>query len=130
VVKTGQSIRFSYDYVNSTDKTQRVLLERQLLSPKGKVVTKAAGQRVVKSGAQFEVKVTQPISPKLAPGAYTVVVRIKDAKTKELLDENSFQIIVEKPAPKSKKAAVKKPAPKVKKPAAKSTPKPVPGKKK
>ncbi len=69
---------------------------RQLINAKGKVAASAAVLKNLKAGQDFKADIKEAMSKALKPGDYTVKIKVINAKTGKLLDENSFPIVVEK----------------------------------
>lgn len=95
----GQTLGFAYKYANTGSKKITIKIVRQLLNAKGKAVASVAAFKTVKAGAVFSASIKEKLSAKLAVGTYTERIRVYDGNNK-LLDENSFQIKVEKPKSK------------------------------
>lgn len=91
----GATMKFDYQYQNG-DKAMKIKVVRQLLNSKGKGVAKSMATRVLKPNAIFKANVKEMLSKKLAPGQYTERMRVYNAKTNKLIDENSFSISIEK----------------------------------
>lgn len=91
----GAALKFSYAYKNTTAKTVKVRVTRQLLDSKGKAVKTASAYKTLKKGASFTGKINEALPRNLRPGLYTERVRILDVKGK-VLEENSFKIQMEK----------------------------------
>ncbi len=109
VYKPNSTLKYTYSYKNETTKTAKVKVVRQVLDANGKAVAKATGSTSIAKGKTFKTNVTNVLNSKLADGTYTVKVQIMDFKTGKLLEENSFDIAVKKPAPVVKKPVVKAP---------------------
>ncbi len=109
VYKPNTTLKYTYSYKNEATKTAKVKVLRQVLDINGKVVAKATGSVSIAKGKTFKTNVTNVLNSKLADGTYTVKVQIMDFKTGIVLEENSFDITVKKPAPVVKKPVVKAP---------------------
>jgi len=107
-------LKYTYSYKNESTKTAKVKVVRQVLDSKGKVVAKATGSVSIAKGKTFKTNVTNVLNSKLADRVYTVKVQLMDFKTGKLLEENSFDVNVKKPAPVVKKPVVKAPVAKKK----------------
>ena len=92
----GEKLKFRYEYENTNETTVRVKIVRQLLNSKGKIMKQSTGSTTLKSGAVFVRDVSEVVDNRLAPGEYVVSVKMLDVKTNKVIDENSFEIVVEK----------------------------------
>ncbi len=92
----GETLKFSYQYKNEGNKNLQVKIVRQLINAKGKVAASAAVLKNLKAGQDFKADIKEAMSKALKPGDYTVKIKVINAKTGKLLDENSFPIVVEK----------------------------------
>ncbi len=91
----GAALKFSYQYVNNGAKTVLVKILRQLVNSKGKAVITAQALKSLKAGATFKGDVNQKLDAKLPAGDYVSKVKILDAKTNKVLDENSFLVQIQ-----------------------------------
>jgi len=96
----GSKLQFTYRYKNTTKKTMKFRVLRQVVDKDGKAVINRPGAIVLKPGEVFKRVVTEVLPPKLAAGTYTSRIQLFDSKTKALVDENSFAIKVEAKAAK------------------------------
>ena len=120
----GQPVKFSYTYQNTTKKSVKVNVVRELIDAKGKIVRSVTGRVTVKSTGSYRRPVVEAATNKLLPGKYTESVKIIDPKTKQVLGYGTFSFtVVEKPKP-AVKVKQAKPAVKVKqaKPSVKKSP--------
>ncbi|MBI5022879.1 MAG: carboxypeptidase regulatory-like domain-containing protein [Candidatus Magasanikbacteria bacterium] len=92
----GDILKFSYEYQNDSAKAVSIKIVRQLLNSKGKVVSTASAVKTIKTGKSFQADISEAVNKKLTAGEYIVKVKILNAKTGKLIDENSFNIQVEK----------------------------------
>jgi len=90
----GASLKFNYGYANETNKSVKIKIVRQLLNSKNRVVRSMTSYKVIKAGATFEGKVNESFAKSLSAGEYTEKISIYIGNKK--VDENSFQITVEK----------------------------------
>ena len=90
-------VYYVYQYKNTTAKTQKIKIVRQVLDVKNKAVHTADGTRVINSGKSFKFNASSLLIKSLRDGIYTVKIKILDAKTNKVLDENGFNITVKKP---------------------------------
>lgn len=95
----NSNVYYTYQYTNTTDKTQKIKIVRQVLDAKNKVMHGASGTRVLKSEKSFKFNASSLLIKTLKNGDYTIKIKILDAKTNKVLDENGFNITVKKPAP-------------------------------
>ncbi len=98
VYKPGEAVKFKYTYKNDSDVTQKIKVTRQLVNVNGKILSTSKGSATLKKGKAFSSTPSQALSSKLVNGVYTVVVKILDSKN-NVLEANSFEIIVQKPLP-------------------------------
>ena len=96
---SNSKINYTYQYTNSTDKTLKTKIVRQMLDVKNKVVNSISGARVINSGKVFKFNVSSLLIKTLKDGVYTIKIKVLDAKTGKVLDENGFNITVKKPVP-------------------------------
>ncbi|MBI5732316.1 MAG: hypothetical protein HY982_03080, partial [Candidatus Magasanikbacteria bacterium] len=89
-------LKFIYKYQNATEKLAKLKIVRQLVNSKGKIVQSSTVSKSLKPLASFQNTVKDTVSKKLPAGEYTVKIKILDAKTNKLLDENNFKIEIEK----------------------------------
>ncbi|MCX6781939.1 MAG: fibronectin type III domain-containing protein [Candidatus Magasanikbacteria bacterium] len=90
----GNSVGFSYEYKNETEKTLYVKIMRELVNSKGKVIKKLTAYRTIKAGSVFKADIKELLSSNLASGLYTMRVKIYNSRTNKLLAQNSFKIMV------------------------------------
>jgi hypothetical protein len=94
-LKVRSTLKFKYSYTNpSLSRTYRV--ERVLLNPLGKVVTRSVTSRSLKTGAVVSFTPSQYFSPTLTSGLYTVRIRITSPNGVTVYDENTFDLNVKK----------------------------------
>lgn len=93
-VSAGQTIKYSYAWANNTGKTKSIKVTRDLIKD-GKIVTRATGNYSIKNGKSFNFNVKQTFNKKLAPGTYTVMIRIYDRSKGVNLDNNSFDLVIQ-----------------------------------
>lgn len=103
----NSSVAYSYTFKNETAKTLKIKVLRQVVDADGKVVTKVNGATSIAKGKTFKSNTSNFLNSKLADGTYTVQVKVMDSKG-TLLDENSFDVLVKKPAVKAVVAPAKK----------------------
>ncbi len=112
------SVAYTYTFKNETNNILKVKVLRQVVDAYGKVLAKVTGSASIAKGKVFKSNANSTLGSNLADGNYTVQVKVMDAKN-NVLAENSFDVMVKKPAPVVKKPVVK-PAPVVKKPVVKA----------
>ena len=86
---------FQYTYTNTSDKSMKIVMKRELLNENGKIIRVASASPTLKTQATFNGNVKEKLNG-LKPGEYTFRIRIIDQKTKKVLEENGFKIQVEK----------------------------------
>lgn len=91
----GVKLQFTYQYQNDATKKVTIKVVRQLINSAGKVVKSTAAFKVLKADATLKTDIKEVMAKNLAPGEYTVKIKVLDTKNK-VLDENSFSITVEK----------------------------------
>ncbi len=105
--KPNTSVAYTYKFKNETNKALKIKVLRQVVDANGKVVSKVNGSTSIAKGKTYKSNVSNLFGSKLANGTYTIVVKIMDSKG-NLLAENSFDVMVKKPAPVVKAPAKKK----------------------
>lgn len=96
VFQQGASLKFTFQFKNESAQKIPVKITRKLLNSKGKVIKSSTLSTTLKADQLLKKTVAETISKTLPPGEYTEIIKIINSKTKELLAENSFKIIVEK----------------------------------
>ncbi len=96
VFQQGSALKFSYQFKNENSKTIPVKITRQLINSSGKVIQTSVSNTNLKQNQTLKKTVAETISKTLPPGDYTEIIKIVNSKTKESLEENSFNITVEK----------------------------------
>ncbi len=91
----GAVMSFEYKYKNE-GKALSVRVVRELVNSKGKVVVSSSAVKKLKTGEVFSGKVKEKVGAKLSAGDYAERIRIYNASTKKLLEQNSFTVTVEK----------------------------------
>ncbi|TAN32622.1 hypothetical protein EPN28_03815 [Patescibacteria group bacterium] len=92
----SETLKFAYKFTNESAKTLKIKIVRQLLNSKGKVISTASTVKTIKAGQAFNAGVKQALNKKWPAGVYTMRVRVYNAATNKLLEQNSFQITIEK----------------------------------
>lgn len=95
----GQKLSFSYEYKNDGASTAKVKVLRQMLDGAGTIVASSQAATSLKPNAVFKRSISETINKKMAAGNYTERIRILDAKTGAVLEENSFALKIELPVP-------------------------------
>lgn len=98
VYTPNSSVSYTYSFKNETGKTLKIKVLRQVVDANGKVVAKVTGSATIAKGKTFKSNATSALSSKLADNVYTVQVKVMDSKN-IVLDENSFEVTVQKPLP-------------------------------
>lgn len=88
------SLKFTYKYQNLSG-IAKLKIVRQLVNSKGKAVRSVSTVKTIKNGGVFVGKINDALKG-LAAGDYTEKIKILNAKTGKVLEENSFPITVEK----------------------------------
>ncbi|MDO8509684.1 MAG: chitobiase/beta-hexosaminidase C-terminal domain-containing protein, partial [bacterium] len=90
-------IKYTYQYKNESKKTIKIKVVRQVVDTNGKVVNKRIGSTSIKKNKTFKFNASNTIGNKLTDGIYTVQIKIMDAKTGKIFEENGFNITVKRP---------------------------------
>jgi hypothetical protein len=90
-LKVPTTLRFKYTYTNPSQK-RMVKVERTLLSPLGKVLSRSIATASVTVGKVLSYNPAQYLSKTLKPGLYTMKVRVTSSNGKTFYDENSFDL--------------------------------------
>ncbi|EKD76300.1 MAG: hemagglutinin/hemolysin-related protein, partial [uncultured bacterium] len=90
-------VNYTYQYKNESNKTIKIKVLRQIIDINGKVVNKANGSTSIIKNKIFKYNARNTINSKVVDGVYTVHIKIMDAKSGNILEENGFNITVKKP---------------------------------
>lgn len=93
----GSRLEATYTYVPTEKNASRVIVTREWLNGNGKLIKKASTIAKLKSGESFNGRIRESIAKKMAPGRYSMRVRIQDAISKKILDEQTFTFQVKAP---------------------------------
>lgn len=95
-LQPGTKLSFYNEFKNETEKSLKLKSITQILNSKWKSVYSSSNTKVIKAGDILVTKYSQLLGKKLAAGEYTVKVKVVNAKSGTLLDDNDFKVVVEK----------------------------------
>ena len=108
-VTVAQKLRFSYEYKNTSKATQNVIVTREWVNAKGKVVVRSTAKTQLKTNASWKKQVQETVPSKIVPGAYIMRIRITDKKGEVLgQNERSVEVKAKIKVPIKKKTFIKK----------------------
>lgn len=89
--KMGEKLVFSYQFKNINKKSLYIIINRQLVDAKGRIVRSISAQKNLKSGKSYLVNVKETLNKTLPAGDYTVRIKIVGPQNK-ILGTNGFVI--------------------------------------
>jgi uncharacterized protein affecting Mg2+/Co2+ transport len=99
ILKAGKYLTYTYSFTftftNTTNATERIMIRRQVVDERGKIVViRGGGYRILKPGESFSYSPRELLPRGTKQGKYTVYVRVYNQKS-QLIDENSYYFRVE-----------------------------------